>query len=227
VTGGNVSLYNETKGEGIYPTPVIGVVGILEDVSKAVPSGFQRAGEVVIHLYPTPLWARTRSAPPSDDEYKAMRYREIGSSEFARQSSGLFWGTPPELNIEWEADLHELLILLASEGLISSASDISDGGLFGIGFDGDIYEEADTGQPISFAEDASNVIVTCCKANQPRVRELAASLGLESMEVGTTRGNRLSISVEGTLCVDLSIAEIRAAYASTLESQLDAEVVTA
>ena len=58
ITGGNVSFYNETKGEGIYPTPVMGIVGILDDVSKAVPSGFQREGDVVLSVYPidkTPL----------------------------------------------------------------------------------------------------------------------------------------------------------------------------
>src|SRR5437868_9914351 len=52
ITGGNVSLYNETKGEGIYPTPVVGVVGLLDDVSKAVPSGFQRAGDLILHWSP-------------------------------------------------------------------------------------------------------------------------------------------------------------------------------
>ena len=54
ITGGNVSLYNETKGEGIYPTPVLGIVGILEDVAKAVPAGFQKAGDEILLLWPVP-----------------------------------------------------------------------------------------------------------------------------------------------------------------------------
>ena len=54
ITGGNVSLYNETKGEGIYPTPVLGIVGILDDVTKAVPAGFQRAGDAILLLWPVP-----------------------------------------------------------------------------------------------------------------------------------------------------------------------------
>ena len=110
VTGGNVSLYNETKGEGIYPTPVIGVVGILDDVTKAVPSGFQNVGDVVVHLYPTPAWAReTASKGRSDDfqsAYSSRRYQEFGSSEYARRVLGHAWGTPPQLNIVWEANLH-------------------------------------------------------------------------------------------------------------------------
>ncbi len=54
ITGGNVSLYNETRGEGIYPTPVLGIVGILDDVTKAVPAGFQRAGDAILLLWPVP-----------------------------------------------------------------------------------------------------------------------------------------------------------------------------
>jgi phosphoribosylformylglycinamidine synthase len=238
VTGGNVSLYNETKGEGIYPTPVIGIVGLLEDVSKAVPSGFQNVGDVVLHIYPTPLWARTKTAHPSDGEYSSVRYRELGSTEFARQVTGHLWGTPPELRIEWEADLHKLLAILAEKSLVSSASDISDGGLLtalakatlhnGVGFDGDVYDDGDTGQPSwLFGEDPSSVIVSCPKTNQASVRQLASDHGFECGELGHTVGRRLSLSVAGALAVDEPIAELRKVYSGTLESQLAAEVVTA
>src|SRR6202034_1721600 len=54
ITGGNVSLYNETRGEGIYPTPVLGIVGILDDVAKAVPASFQSAGDAILLLWPVP-----------------------------------------------------------------------------------------------------------------------------------------------------------------------------
>jgi phosphoribosylformylglycinamidine synthase len=238
VTGGNVSLYNETKGEGIYPTPVIGIVGLLEDVSKAVPSGFQNIGDVVLHIYPTPLWARTKTAGPSDSEYSSMRYRELGSTEFARQVTGHLWGQPPELRIDWEADLHKLLAILAEKRLVSSASDISDGGLLtalakatmqnGVGFVGDVYEDIDTGQPSwLFAEDPSSVIVSCPKSNQALVRQLASDHGFECGELGHTVANRLSLSVAGALAVDEPIAELQKRYSGTLESQLASEVVTA
>src|SRR6266702_4177561 len=81
VTGGNVSLYNETKGEGIYPTPVIGIVGLLDDVSKAVPSGFQREGDDVLWIY-----------PEVREQVQAK-----GSSAFAKDVLGDTWGTPPLL----------------------------------------------------------------------------------------------------------------------------------
>ena len=238
VTGGNVSLYNETKGEGIYPTPVIGIVGLLGDVSKAVPSGFQNVGDVVLHIYPTPLWARTKTAPPSNEEYSSMRYRELGSTEYARQVTGHLWGTPPELRIEWEADLHKLLALLAQRCLVTSASDISDGGIFttlakatlqnGVGFDGDVYEDCDVGQPHwHFAEDASSVILSCPKSNQVEVKELANAHGFQCIEVGHTVSNRFSLAVGGIREVDEDVSQLRSMYSGTLESQLAAEVVTA
>ncbi len=159
ITGGNVSLYNETKGMGIYPTPVLGVVGILEDVSRAVPSGFRRAGEAVLLLWPTaepgnpePTLAvpfdpvginpyivyslvpvdSAELAPEGDLAYpEAQReaLRRFGSSEYARVVLGSVWGAPPELNLDAEARLHKLLQQLAERRLVSAARDVSDGGL--------------------------------------------------------------------------------------------------
>src|ERR1700727_3518240 len=83
ITGGNVSLYNETRGEGIYPTPVIGIVGIIEDVRKTVGSDFQRAGDAVLLVAPV-------SVSPLEE-----RMQEFGSSEYARKVLCELWGTPP------------------------------------------------------------------------------------------------------------------------------------
>ena len=88
ITGGNVSLYNETKGEGIYPTPVVGVVGILDDVSKAVPSGFQHGGERIIVLSANAF---------RDAGERAMR--QFGSSDYAKTVLQNVWGVPPRLEI--------------------------------------------------------------------------------------------------------------------------------
>jgi phosphoribosylformylglycinamidine synthase subunit PurL len=86
VTGGNVSLYNETKGEGIYPTPVIGIVGLIDDVSKAVPSGFQNVGDYVIVA--------------QFNQQNADWRRELGSSEFVRTIGCELYGRPPLINLE-------------------------------------------------------------------------------------------------------------------------------
>ena len=156
ITGGNVSLYNETRGEGIYPTPVLGIVGILDDVTKAVPADFQKAGEAIVLLWPMPraeapapnLQVPMTHLPISQYPLPALQSEPIvqeeadatdaeasremavfGSSEFARVLLGELWGTPPPLDLEAEANLHKLLAELAWRKRISSARDIADGGI--------------------------------------------------------------------------------------------------
>ena len=109
VTGGNVSFYNETRGKPVLPTPVIGMVGLLEDVEKAVTVGFKAEGDFIALLgWPGP---------------------DLGGSEYLSVIHGIAAGTPPHLDFEREKVLIELLGDLASLGLIRSAHDISEGGL--------------------------------------------------------------------------------------------------
>ncbi len=159
ITGGNVSLYNETKGEGIYPTPVLGIVGIFDDVTRAVPAGFQREGDAIVLLWPIPAGEtpdpnlkvpfpgeRVESAADpynpvlgnpqmihpeatETDEAATAELATFGSSEYASVVLGGVWGQPPPLDLEAEADLHSLLSVLAERQLIHSARDISDGGI--------------------------------------------------------------------------------------------------
>jgi phosphoribosylformylglycinamidine synthase len=156
ITGGNVSLYNETRGEAIYPTPVLGIVGILDDVNMAVPAEFQKAGDAILLLWPVPRGEEPDPALKVPFKPEPMRYYPVeeaprepvpevdpeepeataaanlasfGSSEFAKAVLGGLWGTPPSLDLDAEADLHKLLAELAEEGLVRSARDISDGGI--------------------------------------------------------------------------------------------------
>jgi len=156
ITGGNVSLYNETRGEGIYPTPVLGIVGILDDVTKAVPAHFQREKDAIILLWPIPRGPepdpklkvplnpppisqypmpalerepRDRAQPDASDAEVAANLAVFGSSEFAKVNLGSLWGTPPAFDLVAEASLHDLLAILAWRKLIRSARDISDGGI--------------------------------------------------------------------------------------------------
>src|SRR5437868_2678655 len=117
VTGGNVSFYNETLGEGIYPTPVLGVVGILDDVSKAMYPHFREVGRAVVLL----------RACESGDAIDAQV--EFGSSEYAKEILGELWGFPPALELEGEAALQKAIIELIGAGLVESAHDCSEGGL--------------------------------------------------------------------------------------------------
>src|SRR5882757_3391520 len=113
ITGGNVSFYNETLGEGIYPTPVLGVVGILEDATRATFPHFREAGRAVVLL---------RGSEPGDATDAEV---EFGSSEYAKEILGELWGFPPALELEKEAALQKAIVELIGEGLIDSAHDCS------------------------------------------------------------------------------------------------------
>src|SRR5580692_9857932 len=117
ITGGNVSFYNETLCEGIYPTPVIGIVGILEDVHKAAKMHFAQAGRKIVLL---------RANQPGD---AVDAEAEFGSSEYAKEILGAVWGYPPELDLEKEATLQRALVAIIQAGLVESAHDCADGGL--------------------------------------------------------------------------------------------------
>jgi phosphoribosylformylglycinamidine synthase len=159
ITGGNVSLYNETRGEGIYPTPVLGIVGILEDVADAIPAHFQRAGDAILLLWPIPrgeepnpnlrvpldnrnlhwqipireITTEEAIVVPEDETSTAAtaaaELAVLGSTEYAKAVLGGVWGQPPPLDLDAEADLHTLLAVLADRHLLCSARDISDGGI--------------------------------------------------------------------------------------------------
>ena len=155
ITGGNVSLYNETRGEGIYPTPVLGIVGILEDVTNAVPADFQQESDAIVLLWPIPRGKEPDPSLTVPFQPEPMRYYPVeathdpvaledaedpeasataklaafGSSEYAHAVLGGLWGQPPPLDLDAEADLHTLLAVLAARKLLHSARDISDGGI--------------------------------------------------------------------------------------------------
>ena len=241
VTGGNVSLYNETKGEGIYPTPVIGVVGILDDVTKAVPNKFQTwLDDIVLIKFD----GKVRP------EYQL---RELGSSEFAKSIIGTTWGSPPDIDIEREANLHKCLQALASKGLIHSACDISDGGLavalakscigteFGARISvggGTVIDRSAIDQlSFLFSEESSVVMLTCSTEATKAITELINSFGdLTALDIGSVlyRSERKADDTDfeiwsngAELLGDTYLAEeLSASYSGILESQLAAEVVT-
>jgi phosphoribosylformylglycinamidine synthase II len=119
ITGGNVSFYNETLGKPIYPTPILGVLGVLEDADFAVGSAFDKEGDAIVLLD----GAGTAAAQASDSR------AEFSSSEYAKTTQGIVGGVPPAIDLAAEKRLIECLVSLASAGLILSAHDVSDGGL--------------------------------------------------------------------------------------------------
>src|SRR5205823_1395215 len=125
ITGGNVSFYNETLGKSIYPTPVIGVLGILNDASRVLKIAFRDEGDLILLLDgagdPTPARRSERSE-------ESLFAREFSSSEYSKAIAGIVAGEPPAIDLAAEKRLQDCLVALATEGAVESAHDISDGG---------------------------------------------------------------------------------------------------
>jgi phosphoribosylformylglycinamidine (FGAM) synthase-like enzyme len=222
VTGGNVSLYNETRGEGIYPTPVIGIVGILEDVGKAVPSGFQRAGDAILLL-----------GPKLSDAGEGVGF---GSSEFAKTIFGSVWGGPPDLDIQFEARLQAFMTLIAAEQLIASASDVSDGGLsmtlakagfskmLGVNITNVPFTAIDFAMEFS-NEFASCIIVSCSEEKVGMIEALASSVaGLVVTKIGVTTASAFFLQTMTETAIDTDIETLKKVWGVGLESSLVEEV---
>ncbi|MGE0405684.1 MAG: phosphoribosylformylglycinamidine synthase subunit PurL, partial [Candidatus Korobacteraceae bacterium] len=221
VTGGNVSLYNETLGEGIYPTPVIGIVGLLEHADRARQHAFTAAGRQIVLL---------RGSEPGDQTDAEV---EFGSSEYAKEILGSLWGFPPALELEKEAALQNCLIELAEQKLIESAHDCSDGGLAVAlaesGFPLDLGVEIrlkSSGLPLEyvlFGEDASRVVLSCDPERLGRIQEVAVKWGVAADPIGQTTSGQFEILVDGKVAVSAPVSELKTAWASALEKALHTE----
>jgi phosphoribosylformylglycinamidine synthase II len=226
ITGGNVSLYNETRGEGIYPTPVIGVVGILDDMNTAVPPNFQRADEHILVI----------GSNFPDYSTEQQRLSALGSSEYARDILGSLWGTVPFIDLGVEASLHEVLIKLAKMGILHSARDISDGGLAVAlaegGFEHGIGAKVAGFQPdhedaldFCFAEQASAVVVTCDPSARQIVEETIKAVDdLYCSPIGLTTTGDFEIIFDNVPVVTSSISELKRSWSAALECHLTEEV---
>ena len=224
ITGGNVSFYNETLGEGIYPTPVLGVVGILEDVHKAAKMPFAASGKAIILL---------RAAAAGD---LADVESEFGSSEYAKQILGALWGYPPELELEREAALQHAVIELLQQRLVDSVHDCSDGGLAvalaekalpnGVGARVNFASDGLPAEFALFGEDASRIVLSCDPDKVERIQLLAGEHGVSADVLGETISEQLEISLDGRVVVSAAVSELSEAYEEALEAALRAEPET-
>ncbi|MHB8735071.1 MAG: phosphoribosylformylglycinamidine synthase subunit PurL [Terriglobales bacterium] len=226
ITGGNVSLYNETLGQGIDPTPVLGVVGILE-LAPGVPvvsSRWKAAGRPILLV---------SGAPQLSLEEAAQRF---GSSEFATTVLGQCWGLPPALDLAREKALHQFLAAAVAQGWLESAHDVSEGGLAvclvecalsraiqaadGPAFGAQI--EVAQGPAVTlFDETASRVVLSCLPEHVAALSALGRQYNLEVMRLGETGGERLTVRVNGATALDLSLTALDAAWSPALEQQLE------
>lgn len=218
ITGGNVSFYNETLGEGIYPTPVLGIVGIIEDVRKATFPHFREAGRAVV------LLRGSEQGDTVDAE------SEFGSSEYAKEILGQVWGFPPALELEKEAALQKAIVEIAAAGLIDSAHDCSDGGIAialaessfpqGIGIKADIPGNDLPDEFLLFGEDASRILISCDQSNLSRIQQVAVKYGISSQQIGVTVPAEFEIKIDGRAVVSASISEMRQNFESALTKAL-------
>ena len=221
ITGGNVSFYNETLGEGIYPTPVIGVVGIMEDVHKAVGPNFREPGRALLVI---------RGSEQGD---AADVEAEFGSSEYAKEVVGQIWGFPPSLELEKEAALQKAIVEMIGAGLLESAKDCSEGGLavtlaecgfaHGIGAEVELSSQGLVPEFVLFGEDASRVLISCDPQNIKRIQQVAVQYGLSVEPIGHTGPDQLEIRIDGNGAVKASVSEFRDAWANALELALHVE----
>jgi phosphoribosylformylglycinamidine synthase II len=129
ITGGNVSFYNETLGKSIYPTPVIGVLGILDDASKVMKIAFRQEGDIIVLLDGSISAVGAQHAAPVLGNQTTALAREFSSSEYSKTIASIVAGEPPAIDLAAEKRLQDCLVALAADGALQSAHDISDGGL--------------------------------------------------------------------------------------------------
>jgi phosphoribosylformylglycinamidine synthase len=202
VISGNVSFYNESFGQPIYPTPTVGLVGIVNDLDDRCTMEFKNDGDVVA------LLGRTKA--------------ELGGSEYLAVVHGMVAGKPPALDLVDERRLHELLANAILTGIIRSAHDCSEGGIavalaescVAGGRGATVTTASDLDDAVAlFSETQSRVVVTVAPDHYDALKRLAATHGIPCENIGRVGGDRLRIGD----AVDVSLADLREAYEPTLE----------
>jgi phosphoribosylformylglycinamidine synthase len=210
VVSGNVSLYNENEEGAIYPTPVIGMAGLIEDVSKICTMDFKKERDVIIIL----------------GENKG----EIGGSEYLKVCFGMVKGQPPQIDLEEEKRLQELVLKLIDKGLINSSHDISEGG-----FAAALVESAISGKKgakISlqtslredielFSESQSRALITVSPEKVEEVLKIAYEYQVPAQKVGVVEGKDIVIDVNGKRIIDLPLEVLEESWRGRIKWEME------
>ncbi len=241
ITGGNVSFYNETLGKSIYPTPVIGIVGILDDSSKALKIAFRNPGDVIVLLDGLSEHCHSERSPRSEESAfsPVTCAKEFSSSEYSKSISGIIAGEPPTIDLIAEKRLIDCLVALAAEGTVQSAHDISDGGLAAaiaescfasvvaglqtgsfLGASVRLDESAPAEHAL-FSERGARVILSVSPTNLAAVLATARQYNVGARELGkVTRDSALRIELKGHAAIDSPLDVLRDVWANSLERTL-------
>jgi len=209
VIGGNVSLYNESNGTAIYPTPVIGMVGLIEDTAHITTQSFQQAGDVIFVIGETK--------------------EEFAGSELQKMTEGRIYGKAPEINLDVELARQEALLAAIQNGLVQSAHDVSEGGLgvtlaestFGTdGLGADIQLDLNSAASL-FSESQSRFVVTV----KPENREAFAAAVQDAKEVGTVTNDGVFTvkNQEGQQWIHAAVNELERAWKGAIPCLLKSE----
>jgi phosphoribosylformylglycinamidine synthase subunit PurL len=243
ITGGNVSFYNETLGKPIYPTPVLGVLGLLEDAECALGSGFRNEGDAIVLLE-----GKRQDAAPNPAASEALN--QFSSSEYAKTIHGIVAGTPPVIDLAAEKRLIECLVKLGGKKIILSAHDVSDGGLavtlaescfasglsadvsfVGRGFSRDMSSVQEAGALVPeespaevalFGERGARVVVSLAASSLASVRAVAAQYNVNVQPIGTVSRGEFRIQYNGTPVIHGDIDSFRKIWAGRIENAIEA-----
>ncbi len=214
VTGGNVSFYNESPSGAIYPTPTIGMIGLIEDVTRVVSSEFKAEGDAIVLL---------TAADPSNAT------DGLGGSEYLYRRTGTVTGTAPACDLAKQAELVRALIELADKRLLHSAHDVSEGGIavalaeccFGQSTENPLGANVTFSSPerrdgTLFAERQGIAVLSCEEKNVAEIVAIARKHGLQADRIGTVEGRRLRIGE----WIDEAVEELYEIYSTALPSAL-------
>ncbi|HET8547065.1 MAG TPA: phosphoribosylformylglycinamidine synthase subunit PurL [Bryobacteraceae bacterium] len=213
VTGGNVSLYNETLGEAIYPSPVVGIVGLLPS-APPVTIGFRNAGRAIVLI----------GGIGEADEQR------FGGTEYAKVILNALWGLPPALDMDYEKRVHATIRQVIAEHLAESAHDVSSGGLavalaecsFSNGIGARIKLDSDLPpELLLFHEGPSRILVST--RDPQRIQQLAAKHGVLAPVIGVTIDGALEFSERGQFLFNAAVSDLKERWGTAFSLLLAGE----
>jgi phosphoribosylformylglycinamidine synthase II len=210
VISGNVSFYNETETEAVFPTPIVGIVGLIEDTSRITTQGFKDEGDIIVLL--------------------GSNTDELGGSEYLKVVHGIQAGRPPRIDLQTEKGIQQCCLDAINKGYVKSAHDCSEGGLAvalaeccitgGIGaaveLEDNIRKDA-----LLFGEAQSRIIITISPDNLDALLKLAKDRQVAVSVIGRVGGDKLSIELPGKDCIELTVDRIKKQWQGALECMVE------